>query len=470
MTADEFDVIVVGAGVAGLCCAGELILSGSNTLLISETQEVGFAIKPHVIEGNTAVLQAPTHMVGWGGGWWPALARRLNAEIRAPNGFNSLGYNLAVEGTGQVHRLTQGALTASSLNAALAELAGEIDPGLGSAFTADCERVLYNALAIPYQELAKMDRVRMSDWLVDQKADELVSQAILMIGAGMYGSTIDFIRREASVYGLLGMLRTLFCAEATFGWVYPDNRAGLAIPFARAIEGHGGSIWRGRRVANLIVDGDRVRGVTLDDGTEVRAPAVALACGNGRTAELLPDPPDEVKAALVYSERVIPHHDFHLLSVLDEPVLPADFKSWVGVLSTEGSLLAWMTPIHATAPWAVRSGTQFVESAITCPAADGDLEGAEEIFARLDGLTESFFPGFQAARTVAERYNPKRPSNLWFGPICAGPKLPRTVASIPGLWFVGEGSTPTCGVYMEGAASAGILGARQMRASRNGTA
>lgn len=53
---EQVDVIVVGAGVAGLCCAGELVLSGSKTLMISETREVGFASKPHVVDGNTAVI------------------------------------------------------------------------------------------------------------------------------------------------------------------------------------------------------------------------------------------------------------------------------------------------------------------------------------------------------------------------------------------------------------------------------
>lgn len=469
MAQDDFDVIVVGAGLAGLCCAGELVLSRAKTLLICETREVGQAIKPHDLDGNTAVIQAPTHMVGWGGGWWATLARKLNANIYAPNGFNSLGYNLAVEGTGRVQPLVQGAMSASSLNAALAQLAGEIDPALQSAFNSDCERVLHSALAIPYKELAKMDGVPMGEWLDSQRADELVSNALFMIGAGMYGSTMDFMRSEASVYGIVAMLRVLLCGEATLGWIYPDNQTGMAIPLAEAIEGHGGTVWRGKKVASIVFDGDTARGVTLDGGSEVRASMIALSGANTRTEKLLTNPPEEVEAAIAYSRDVTPHYNFHLLSLLDEPVLPASFKSWVGVLSKEGSLLGWMTPSHAVSSWGVKPGKQMVESGITIPAADAEAEGRDAIFDRLDTMTESFFPGFQAAKSAEKRYSPNRPGNLWFGPLCAGPKMPRTSESIPALWFVGEGSTPTCGVYMEGAASAGILGARQMIAVRNGT-
>jgi len=44
-----------------------------------------------------------------------------------------------------------------------------------------------------------------------------------------------------------------------------------------------------------------------------------------------------------------------------------------------------------------------------------------------------------------------------------GPKLPRKAESIDGLWFVNEAS-PTAALWMEAAASAGIMGAREMRA------
>jgi len=55
----------------------------------------------------------------------------------------------------------------------------------------------------------------------------------------------------------------------------------------------------------------------------------------------------------------------------------------------------------------------------------------------------------------------------WLSPLHVGPKLPRTVDSVAGLWFVGDGSTPVGGVYSEAATSAGILGARAMVGSKS---
>jgi phytoene dehydrogenase-like protein len=469
---DEFDVIVIGGGVAGLCCAGELVLQGARTLLIPETKEVGFAIRPRMVDGNRGIMQVPTYMVGWGGGWWPNLARRLNADIKAPRGFNCTLFDLAVEGTGKVQPFTQSALTGAALNSMLAELIGTVSPELASSLGADSERVLTNALAIPYQELAKMDRVSITEWLVDQKADEIMTTLMFMIGGSVYGSTGEFVREHASVYGLIGAMRAFFCAEATFGFVYPDNREGLAIPLGRAIEGHGGTIWRGRKVTHIDISAGRVGSVVLSDGQEVRAPMVALACGNQRIAALLDSPPPEAEPALTYSQESLPHKDFHLFNVMDKPVLPPEFKNWVGVLNTQGDMVSWLHPVHAATPWAVKPGTQLVTSAVSYPAkeVDSGRYGTEDdIFARLQKTTESFYPGYQDAIGVTDRFTHK-PGHLWYEPMCVGPKLPRSVDSVEGLWFVGEGSTPTCGFFMEGSASAGILGAREMLAHRQQSA
>src|SRR5262245_52117337 len=93
--------------MAGLCCAGELVLQGARPLLISETKEVGAALRAHMVEGNRGTIQAPTWQVGWGGGWWPNLVRRLNIPLRAPKGFGSLEYTPVIEGLDALDDLPQ---------------------------------------------------------------------------------------------------------------------------------------------------------------------------------------------------------------------------------------------------------------------------------------------------------------------------------------------------------------------------
>ena len=467
---DEFDVIVVGAGMAGLCCAGELVLQGARVLLLPETKEVGVAVRPHMVDGNRGIMQGPTNMIGWGGGWWLPLARRLNADISIPDGFNAPFFDWSVEGLGQVWPVTQCSPTPAAMAKLIGDLFGRMDAGLRDQFLDDGERVLTKALAIPYAELARMDRVPTAQWVEDQKTNPAVALVINALSMGVLGSTMEFATEHISMLGTFGILRAMLCGEANFGFPYPDNRDGMAIPLAKAIEGNGGTIWRGRKVAELGISNNRVDRVLLADGTEARAPLVALACGNPRIAAILDPLPPEAEPAITYSTKYLPHRDFHLFSVMNEPVLPQESRRWVGVLPT-GGYMSWFAPMHALIPWSVKEpGTQFVLGACAIPVSDveqGKYGTEDQIYGHLTDLMESIWPGYQRAAGTTERAAHKS-GHLWFEPLCAGPKLPRTIDSVSGLWFVGEGSAPTEGVWMEASASAGILGARQMASQAKG--
>ena len=95
---DEFDAIVIGAGMAGLCCAGELVAQGARPLLVAESKEVGVAFKPLMVAGNTGLMQMATVQLLWGGGRWVNLVRRLNVPVSTPFGLRPVGYDLALSG------------------------------------------------------------------------------------------------------------------------------------------------------------------------------------------------------------------------------------------------------------------------------------------------------------------------------------------------------------------------------------
>lgn len=66
----------------------------------------------------------------------------------------------------------------------------------------------------------------------------------------------------------------------------------LTDALASAYEAAGGTLMLDSRVSTVDCDGDRVRGVTLDDGTELRAPVVVAACDPRRTfVDWLTTPP-----------------------------------------------------------------------------------------------------------------------------------------------------------------------------------
>jgi len=459
---ESFDAIVIGAGLGGLCCAGELAVQGLRPLLISETKEVGAALASPIIGGHIGVKQAPTHQVGWDGGWWATLARRLNVPIKVPHGFNTLGYDLYIKGNATRHSIPQTVVSSSGLTAAFCQ----IFPHL-SDVAPELDRVLGMGLAIPYRELADMDTVLLLEWLHEQTTDELVINTIMALSNSCVTSTGKFCREHLSLFGGIGGLRSVFCSEAVYGYVYPDNRRGLAIPFAEAIERAGGTVWRGKKVATVSVQDGEVGAVVLADGTEVRAPAVALACSNTRTAQILDAIPPEAQPALSYGLQTL-HRDFHAYAVLDNEVLEPGSHAWRGIVSPDGSLLSWSFSIHSM-PWHINPespGKQFVVAARCLPESELDEHGtSEEIFAGLHADMDVYNPGYRDATIVVDDRSHKA-GHLWFDNLFAGPKLPRKVDSVPGLYFVAQGSKPNYGFYMEAGASAGVLGARQIVADR----
>ena len=456
MSSTEFDAIVIGAGMAGLCCAGELTLQGARTLLIAETKQVGASVRATRIDGNIGLMQVPTNMVGWGGGWWAPLARRLNVPVRTPLGFNAFTYDLLFEGQRDLLKMPGNTISAASLT----DAACSVIPGI-EANRKEIERVLHAGFSIDYTDLAEMDDVPLRQWLAEQGADEMTSGLIFTLANAGLASTTAFAQEHLSVFGGIGVIRTFFSSEATFGAVYPDNRLGLAMPLAEGIERHGGTVWRASRVAHVDTSGGRVGVVTLSDGRTVSAPMVALACTNARITDLLDELPIEAQPAIDYSEKT-KHRDYHAFALLDREVLPFGSSQARGILRPDGSLALYAFNCHET-PWAMSpdSAAKQLVVAGCCRPAGEDHGSDEEIFAGLHDLMDWMAPGYKAA-TIETRNVSHKPGHLWFENMLHGPKLPRRSSSVDGLWFVSQASRPTHGMYMEAGSSAGVLGARAM--------
>ncbi|GAA0623836.1 hypothetical protein GCM10009547_28650 [Sporichthya brevicatena] len=458
MATDEFDVIVVGAGMAGLGCAGELVLRGARPLLICETAEVGSLFRATWIGKNRAFGQFPTRQHGYD--WWFRLARALNVPL---NLYPGPDVEATVRGSGAFHPLHR-AVSSAALTETVAKIVGLPVEHLRPSF----EDVMHRALAIPFDDLMQLHDVPLGQWVEDQKADELAAQIVLTLCANVNAVSVEEAREHLSVFGAFGYLRGFLCGEADMVIMNPDPREALAIPLARAIEARGGTVWRGRKVTEVPVANGRAGTVVLEDGTEVSAPAVALACGPSRIGALLNPVPDELHAPLANYDRMVPKNEFSTIAVLDRQVVKPD-PNLVMVFNTDGSNLQWMWPQEVLAPWTAEPGKQIVVTVATVNderiAAEGGRDGVHQ---RMHAVNDELFPGYTDAIVGTATVNHKY---LWFTTGWVGPKLQRAVEEVDGLWLVGDSTFPAAGMSsMDAACGAGVLGARAIHARRQATA
>jgi len=226
----------------------------------------------------------------------------------------------------------------------------------------------------------------------------MVTYLMVVLTQATWGSTGTFIRDyDCSVFGSFGPIRSLLCSEAVFAYVYPNYRDGLGIPIAKAIEAKGGTIWRGQRAEQVIVEEGRAKGVVMADGREARAPIVALACGTDRAWSFFDEVPPEIEVPLRHSQNLA-HQDFHVFAVLDKPVVPAERNRWLGVIEPNGTMPQWLGPPHSLVPWTTEPGKQFIVAGRAIPVSElGEHGSQQSIFAGMHDINDGLFPGYKEA-------------------------------------------------------------------------
>jgi phytoene dehydrogenase-like protein len=310
-----------------------------------------------------------------------------------------------------------------------------------------------------YQELIRQSGKPFRDYLAERDASPVVQILLYLLCSNILIMSVEMAEEHASTFGFFATLRLWLMAEGVSFAVMPDGQNGLLVPMARAIEERGGVVFRGRKVARILVRGGTATGVALEDGTEISARAVAVATGTKRVPALLDEIPGDVQAAVDYS-RLLASRDACVYAVLNEPVV--DLKTFTAYCDESGNPEAFLYPMHAIAPWTSRPGTQTLITQQTLPADQFDAAGGVEGVAnRLLKLNDELFPGFSRALEGVEIGSNR---HLWMEQFSHGPKLPRRADDVPGLWFVGDGTAPV-GIATEAAAGSGVVGAGEIVAA-----
>lgn len=452
----DADVVVVGAGVAGLCCAAQLVAEGVSATVVCETPEVGWALRSAQLgTSSKGFVQHPIFQPGLNGGSWFSAARIVNAPVS----FHvSPPMHILNKATG-----ARAELRAAPSASAILDVLAPLVPFPLDELRADLERVLNVALRMSWEELAALQRTPLTHWVAEQGGDQTLTMIMCVLAANLTETTPQVAAEHVSVYGMMGMLRGLVSGEAFVTAPSPDPWEGLLVPLGRGLDAAGCPVRRGARVEQLIVEDGRAAGVALRGGDEVRGRAVALAVGNPRIPGLLGPLASEVSAPLDYANELL-GHDACTYSLLDKPVVP--LQNMTMVADAAGNNLAYLFPMQAIAPdsteegrWLLAAQAQFSKEAY---AEIGGHDGAVK---HLLDLQEDMFPGFHDATVDRTEMTHK---HHWLNPLTHGPKLPAQSSDVPGLYFAGDGSTPILGIGVEGAGQAGAIRARQIAADLRG--
>ena len=288
MSAPRWDAIVIGSGIGGLACAAALAKCGRKALVLEQHFAAGGLTQTFSREGYT--WDVGLHYLGDMGAQGVQLLDWISEggiEV-APTGatFDTVHF----PGGFEFSFASPEAAACRDLKQRFPAAAGEIDAfftaldeAQGAAMAMFRMRALPGPLAVAYRwwKRAALDR-----WVarsIDDVLRELISDPQLRALLSSQWPDHGGSPRTGS-FAMHAMIMRHFLG----GSRYPVGGAGV---FAKAlvpvIERAGGAVALNARVERLLVEGGRIAGARLADGSEHRAAAVVSAAGARNTVESL---------------------------------------------------------------------------------------------------------------------------------------------------------------------------------------
>ena len=343
MPADDFDAIVIGAGHNGLVCAAYLARAGMKTLLVEARSSVGGTASSerfggatvnicscdHITFRTTPVMEelrladhglryldvepAQINMTWDGSPAWPLfhdVERTLDALART--------YPREVDG---YRRYVKAAIPAVHMVFAAAN-----DPPSLAGIT----RKVLTKRGRGAATLLRWSRRSAADVIRSYFTAEALRAPAMVTGPMVWG-----ISPETPGSGL-GALTYALRHAGTVG--RPVGGSGMVpTSIAASFAVSGGSLWLSSSVASIDCEGERVRGVTLVDGTQAFAQFVVSACNPHDTfLKWLRNPPPQA-TTMIDRWKAMPHHQGYeskIDAIVTEPPRLRAFETFDDVGST----------------------------------------------------------------------------------------------------------------------------------------
>ena len=315
MPAPDFDAVVIGAGHNGLVCAAYLARGGLRTLLVEARATVGGTAASEPFAGATVNICNCDHIT--------FRTTPVMEELRlAEHGLRYLDVdpsqtNMAWDGTRAWATHHDVEATLDSIGRAFPSEVDGYRRYLAAAMPA--VRMVFDQAndppsftGIAKKVLARRGRgvstlLRWSRRSAAEVMREYFTTDALQGPAMVTGPMVWGLSPELPGTGL-GALTYALRHVGTVG--RPEGGSGMVpISLERSFRALGGVVRTNTKVVAITCEGPAVRGVTLDDGTEVTADVVVSACNPHDTfLRWLRNPPPQAHG-LVERWRQTPHHE-----------------------------------------------------------------------------------------------------------------------------------------------------------------
>jgi phytoene dehydrogenase-like protein len=399
------NVLVIGAGVAGLTCARGLLRAGQRVTLLEADDEVGGRVRSDRVGGFTLDRGFQVLFTAY-----PAARRQLN--------YNDL--DLCAFDPGAI-------VCAGGQRAVLTDPLRDREPAA----------LLGAALSTVISPFDKLRTLALAAEVRGQTIDELLdggdtSTLTYLRARGFSETAIERFYRP--FYGGIFLDRTLATSAKCFKFDFKMLSDGdTALP-ARGMGDisrqlslevrEAGTLCLSTRVAALDTDGPRVTGALLDDGSRFEADVVVLATPAPEAARLssLPLSTDHVGTVTLYFAGEEPVYRGKKLLLNGEP----------------DALVNNAVQISNIAPGYTLPGEHLLSATVLgVPTLDD-----EELFARAKADLRRMFAGDAGAQRALAGYRPLRLYRIPYGqfaqPPGIHPNLPDNHSGRPGLFFAAE--------------------------------
>jgi len=474
-TTEEFDVIVVGAGIGGATCAALLARRGMRTLLVDKNARPGGKA---MVAGREGGFRYDLWPIVGGPSLGSQFARVLDElgmseelEILTPGQSNVLLYRPAggrdyVKAIGSSVPDPQG----------IAQIFGML--GMQPADFLEALRLFQDIGGMPPEEIEKFDQVSFADFLSGYRIPQSLLSYLGMQSNIIFVVPID----QVAASEMIRVLQDFGPGGA--GRYHGGGFGRVAEVFCQGVERYGGRVLLGTRVEQIQIEDGVVRGIVTDTG-RFRAPVVVSNAGiQPTTLKLVGEehfdssymdyvrglvPSQAIMGIRYFLDRPFFEHGMYV-AFSDESYLDADRFARLQSGWLPDDVLVFNTVPAFYDKSLAPEGKQCAVMGTFC-APDPDLSYAEALWQRLDETVKRLWPGLEECIESQTRYGNRQVSDLTRDSVLPGQggeciglaqivgqcgrQKPDARAPIGGLYYVGcDAGGYGCGTHQ--AADSGV--------------